>query len=475
MAERTSPKGPDSPSWAYVASPKNRNVLKNPQQQTSDSVAPNTFRGRYASQVMASEALQPKLREPVTPITSNMVNSKKDIALLNATISALNDDLSRRNSDLIEARSSLLSKTAEVDNLKSTVASLSEQLESAQTKQDAEMRQLQFENASLKDAIHTGVISIAQVYGPGSVTDFNTTGLKVAKAAKSEAIEFTKRLQFAAHHQSPKTTLPSAHTKNTAEQGQQSVQKSQRLSKQDEQVANQKSLPAEVAIAKANSFSDVASNNPEKMNKSNISKQLGQEDAPSDKIPTTPEPIEKLDGNTDEAIARKKPQRADRFQGGKVKQPQVKANTNRNVTPGATATQGTPGPAENADGWITVPAKKQPVRPKGKRWLNGKGKGRAGSGPQNSKPQNNQAESPKKGKIIGNQQSRPQGSPANRQQRKPAKKRGGLVIGSSSKFSQSPKQADEKPVQNDNKQDSSVSPAKVPTKSQSPGQGCKQP
>ena len=89
--------------------------------------------------------------------------------------------------------------------------------------------------------------------------------------------------------------------------------------------------------------------------------------------------------------------------------------------------------------------------------------------------ENNQVESPKKGKVIGNQQSRPQGSPANQQQRKPAKKKGGLVIGSSSKFSQSPKQADEKPVQKVNKQDSSVSPAKVPTKSRSPGQGCKQP
>lgn len=269
--------------------------------------------------------------------------------------------------------------------------------------------------------------------------------------------------------------MPSAHTKNTAEQGQQSAQKSQRLSKQDEQVSNQKSLPAKVAIAKANSFSDVASNNPEKMNKSNISKQLGQGDAPSDKIPTTPESIKKLDGNTDEAIARKKPQRADRFEGGKAKQPQVKVHTNRNVTPGATAIQGTTRSAENADGWITVPAKKQPVRPKEKRWLNGKGKGRAGSGPQSSKPQNNQAESPKKGKIIGNQQSRPQGSPANQQQRKPAKKKGGLVIGSSSKFSQSPKQADEKPVQKDNKQDSSVSPAKVPIKSQSSDQDCKRP
>lgn len=90
-----------------------------------------------------------------------MVNLKKDIALLHATISALNDDLSRRTSDLIEARSGLLSKTAEVDNLKSTVASLSEQLESAEIKQDAEIRQLRFENASLRDAIHTGVISIA--------------------------------------------------------------------------------------------------------------------------------------------------------------------------------------------------------------------------------------------------------------------------------------------------------------------------
>ncbi|KAI1206904.1 uncharacterized protein F4807DRAFT_463303 [Annulohypoxylon truncatum] len=81
----------------------------------------------------------------------------KDIEVLNATVSGLKDDITRHTSDLIETRSCLLSETAEVDYLKSTGATLNEQLE-------------------------------------------------LTKAKENKAVEFTNQLQHSPHNQQPKAT-----------------------------------------------------------------------------------------------------------------------------------------------------------------------------------------------------------------------------------------------------------------------------
>ncbi|KAG4223073.1 hypothetical protein PC116_g28455 [Phytophthora cactorum] len=97
---------------------------------------------------------------------------------MKAKTSTLEEDLSRKNGDLIQARAALAGKDMQIEDLQNTVAMLKENIrsitvatqtgENESAAKDELIAKLEYENAGLRDSIHTGIISISQVYGPGS-------------------------------------------------------------------------------------------------------------------------------------------------------------------------------------------------------------------------------------------------------------------------------------------------------------------
>ncbi|KAI0099545.1 hypothetical protein F4776DRAFT_524448 [Hypoxylon sp. NC0597] len=166
-----------------------------------------TFRDQYLQQVQAAEQSASHTPEPIsqpavlTQDAQSTTRLNTEIASLKATVATLNDDLSRRSSDLIQAKTDLAIKDSEIESLQNTIAMLNQKVDSTAaadkanhakfTAKDNMIKKLQYENASLRDAIHTGVVSIAQIYGPGSTQAFTKIASKEADMIEQAAKGYT--------------------------------------------------------------------------------------------------------------------------------------------------------------------------------------------------------------------------------------------------------------------------------------------
>ncbi|OTA68000.1 hypothetical protein K449DRAFT_188661 [Hypoxylon sp. EC38] len=171
----------------------------------SNSTRPpaTTFRDQYLQQVQDAEQSASHTPEPIkqplvlTQDAQSSAHLNTELASLKATVATLNDDLSRRSSDLIQAKTDLAIRDSEIESLKNTIAMLNQKLDSTAaadkanyakfTAKDNMIKKLQYENASLRDAIHTGVMSIAQIYGPGTTQAFTKIASKEADMIEQEA------------------------------------------------------------------------------------------------------------------------------------------------------------------------------------------------------------------------------------------------------------------------------------------------
>ncbi|KAI2629220.1 hypothetical protein GGS26DRAFT_559922 [Hypomontagnella submonticulosa] len=188
-----------------------RQTPRQPAPPRPQSPAKATFTGKFLEQAHAAEQSVSRKPEPASKVAT-AGNDAKMIATLNATITTLeatvatlNEDMTRRSHDLIQAKAALKGKDSEIESLKERLAVLEESLESVATAskttvdessaKDSQIMELQLENAGLRDAIHTGLISVAQIYGPGSEQAFTHFAEQEAKSIK----EATKGL-IDGHH-----------------------------------------------------------------------------------------------------------------------------------------------------------------------------------------------------------------------------------------------------------------------------------
>ncbi|KAI1455218.1 hypothetical protein F4805DRAFT_477052 [Annulohypoxylon moriforme] len=433
------------PSWASVAGSEDHHIQQSPpdQEQYPTLTTANEGGGPDATEARATEEVQPESKIAIKD-TPNMANLNREIALLNATVSTLEDDLKRRTSDLIEIRSGLLSKTAEVDHLKSKVASLGEELKSAKarmnenTRKDTEIAQLRSEVSGLRESLHTGVISVAQLYGSGSVEAFHAACDNATKMAK-QGVRINGQLQRDPRHQQTKAAPPlvngvqhpgNASTKTSDQQSRQSI-KGDHDPREPTRVPSQ-NRPLTVANDSNNNIAKGTARPPPSNNVQK--KDAGGKNTPVVRLPrNTP----KYD-----------------------KRPQGSTNSSHKA-PLCDVAEEIIHPVCENDEWITIPVKNKPAQAKGKKKRNGKGKGDArGKEDVNSstKPQKNQDQPSQKN--AGSSQHQQQASGANGGGYKRPKKMTGTVIGSASGFSQKPEQGSEQPAQ---KEGNKTPPAPVVT------------
>lgn len=114
---------------------------------------------------------------------STVANLNAQIVRLRANLSNVEEDLKRRNDDLIDARVQLALKDQKTEDLQAEMENLSIQLRSHSTQKieekDQKIKELHLEIGTLRDAIHTGTITVAQVYGPGSTEAFSRIAQEV--------------------------------------------------------------------------------------------------------------------------------------------------------------------------------------------------------------------------------------------------------------------------------------------------------
>ncbi|KAI0376132.1 hypothetical protein F5Y04DRAFT_223380 [Hypomontagnella monticulosa] len=165
-----------------------RQAPRQPTPPSPQGQAKPTFRAQLLEQAHAAEKPTAQKPEPVSQVATmgkdaDIINTlNANINTLKATVSTLNDDLSRRSNDLIQVKTALEDKDSEIEALKKKVAMLEQSIESvtvasraAKDKsgaKDNQIMELQLENADLRDAIHTGILSVARLYGPGSERAF---------------------------------------------------------------------------------------------------------------------------------------------------------------------------------------------------------------------------------------------------------------------------------------------------------------
>ncbi|XXH00838.1 hypothetical protein Hte_007189 [Hypoxylon texense] len=119
-----------------------------------------------------------------------VANQNAQIASMQATIGMLQDDLSRRTSELIEAKTTIVYRDSSIDELNNVIETLqAEKFEFASlvNQENQENQQtiidLRRENEGLRSAIHTGIISIAHVYGPETSQAFTRVAEEAANRA----------------------------------------------------------------------------------------------------------------------------------------------------------------------------------------------------------------------------------------------------------------------------------------------------
>ncbi|KAI1646790.1 uncharacterized protein F4817DRAFT_365635 [Daldinia loculata] len=166
---------------------------------------PFTFKGQYLQKVQAAKQLvnqKPELKQQDTVPArgvQDMTNLNVELASMKATISTLQEDLSRKNGDLIQAKAALAGKDSQIEDLQNSVAMLRENIRSITVATQADedylaakdelIAKLECDNAELRDSIHTGIISISQVYGPGSDQAFTRMATKQTEPSGSTMMD----------------------------------------------------------------------------------------------------------------------------------------------------------------------------------------------------------------------------------------------------------------------------------------------
>ncbi|KAI0157942.1 hypothetical protein GGR52DRAFT_181567 [Hypoxylon sp. FL1284] len=146
--------------------------------------------------IQSSQQAQTRSQTPIPPIhhpdESNrgsirgptLAVHNVQVASMQATLTLAQDDLARRTSELIEAKTDIAVKDSIIEQLKDEIESLHIQLDNTWAIQEANAKNLQtildyqLENEELRESIHTGIISIAQVYGTDSSREFTVIAEK---------------------------------------------------------------------------------------------------------------------------------------------------------------------------------------------------------------------------------------------------------------------------------------------------------
>ncbi|KAI1762414.1 hypothetical protein GGR53DRAFT_468296 [Hypoxylon sp. FL1150] len=114
--------------------------------------------------------------------TQLVASHNAQVASMQATITMLRDDLSRRTSELIEAKTAVAYKESEISQLTNVIYAMQEEhtdlanrAEEAHYETDQVKNDLSLEIDILRDAIRTGIVSIADLYGSNALQAFTRT------------------------------------------------------------------------------------------------------------------------------------------------------------------------------------------------------------------------------------------------------------------------------------------------------------
>ncbi|KAI8959058.1 hypothetical protein F5Y11DRAFT_362167 [Daldinia sp. FL1419] len=145
---------------------------------------PPTFKDQYLQKMQAAKQLahmkngMEQQEANSTKVTQDAAAHISELASMKATISTLNEDLSRKNNDLIQAKAAVAAKDLQIEELQISLSMMREDIRSItlatqehvdeSAAKDELIAKLECDNAELRDSIHTGIIYISQVYGPGS-------------------------------------------------------------------------------------------------------------------------------------------------------------------------------------------------------------------------------------------------------------------------------------------------------------------
>ncbi|KAI0135835.1 hypothetical protein F4814DRAFT_454850 [Daldinia grandis] len=185
----------DNKKNQITRSDQNEHQKAPPIHSTKSSVSSSfTFKAQYLQKVQAAKQLvnekpgSQQLDTVPARGVQDVANLNAELASMKATISTLQEDLSRKNGDLIQAKAALAGKDIQIEDLQNSAAMLKDNIRSitAATQaneddsaaKDELIAKLECDNAELRDSIHTGIISISQVYGPGSDQAFTRMATK---------------------------------------------------------------------------------------------------------------------------------------------------------------------------------------------------------------------------------------------------------------------------------------------------------
>ncbi|KAI6084717.1 hypothetical protein F4821DRAFT_242177 [Hypoxylon rubiginosum] len=118
----------------------------------------------------------PPVKTGIVKDAQTVADYNTQVASMQARIEMLEDDLSRRTSELIEAKTALARKNDENIHLRSSIDTMqgefADLIEEDRYKYDSIMFDLRRDNDNLRDAIRTGIISIADIYGSNASEAF---------------------------------------------------------------------------------------------------------------------------------------------------------------------------------------------------------------------------------------------------------------------------------------------------------------
>ncbi|KAI1206903.1 uncharacterized protein F4807DRAFT_463301 [Annulohypoxylon truncatum] len=161
--------------------------------------APNTI-PRFNAEGQLVQAVVPGIVAPTVAEFDGLVASMKE------TIFLLHKDISQRSLDLISAKASLAGKDSQIKHLENIIRELKKELGAVTATDNGthyEIIRLRLENASLRESVHTGIINVAQVYGPGSLQHFEDIGTKGVEAEE-------KRVDDSVNHHQKVEQVPYA-------------------------------------------------------------------------------------------------------------------------------------------------------------------------------------------------------------------------------------------------------------------------
>ncbi|KAI1391617.1 uncharacterized protein F4822DRAFT_191303 [Hypoxylon trugodes] len=172
-------------------------------QDIADRNGDSTQEGtQHAEQVLTNEA------QSISKLTG-------EVSLLNATVFTLRSDLARRDEELVKERASLHTKDLTIEELQKRVAQLEQSVQASSTVNQDELlakdkiiMQLQYDNAGLRDSIHSGLFSIAQIYGPGSDQAFTTFATQHVTSSQRSADIPASGIQKPQSHQLKQHATP---------------------------------------------------------------------------------------------------------------------------------------------------------------------------------------------------------------------------------------------------------------------------